>query len=217
MMKMKFIFLISLFFLCFYFFTTQESKKLIHKYSQQSNRHNGLKKKSKLIKSTKMNKPIRQRTLGSRVHSKRNRDGKKKFWFEGIPTFQNDVWRKKGLRQLLGVFATHRDLPNRKLIKRIRGHNIYERSSIELENVFVNDNTSDLKFWSGEVLIKASKNIIFEVNQLPGITVVKELNSYLLIRIDQASDYLESIKKLDTMNGVKSIELDLRSQRRSKI
>lgn len=172
-----------------------------------------LSRSSKLRKSKKIERKLRNRSTGSyRGKRKLNNNEFSEFKFN-----ENSFLKKNNLLQVKGLFASHQKIANKEIFKRYNGHYIYENSDGYLENIFMREGSNRLMIWSGEVVIEGSDLILDELKKMTSVQVVKQIGGAVILKVLNTEDYWSEIDELENSPLINELQLDLRAQRRHQI
>ena len=198
----------------YFLFPKKNKNKIDHKYSPSFTHSTRKLRPTKLKKYVGQKLVTKPRSIGN-VSKKANVSRDVVEFIRDMPKVENQYLKRKKIKLVKGIFATHRPINNKRILGEYQGHYLYERSD-ELENVFISEDSSRIMFWSGEVLL-SGRALSGVVEGIEGVEVIKELNNFLIIRFSNNSDIIQYLDLLMSDKKIESIEMDLNSQRRVKI
>ena len=165
-------------------------------------------------KKENLRKKIRQLATGS-VKYKFSKNKSRVLFLKNLPRIDNQFLRNKKIKLIEGVFASLQVFPNKRLISKYQDYYIYERTD-EMKNVFVSEEGSRIKIWSGDIVLTG--NLLPDsLYKNSNIEIVKKFDEFTIVRLLNNNQLFEDLNELSELENLKSIELDLNSQRRQRI
>ena len=101
------------------------------------------------------------------------------------------LWKKMAFfnsKEYLRVIKNSR----KKLSRKLKGFYLYEQTSGELENVFVEEQTGKVVFWSGELIVQTNDDLIDELDNISGVEVVKGIGDFIILKINNVAIIMEA-------------------------
>ena len=195
----------------------QEQKESISKISNSTN----LKKINKIIvkKNNKKKSPRKKILLKKRTLSgRKNRHTRIKNIYQSIGMLKKiTMGNNQAYSFFLNRFASLSKMPGRKLITTYRSYFIYESSSEELENVFVNSKTNNIEIWTGEIIIRSEIDIRNLLSSYSNFEYKTQINDLHVVKVYERSGVFEFINEISKVDGIIKIELDLQKSRKDRI
>ncbi len=171
-----------------------------------------LKKSIRKNKNNQSSRNIQYKPKGKFVKKRVRSD----TWLSSYQNDENDFLKRRRVKLIKGIFASHRLIKSKRFIRKSRGFYFYETESETEENVFFDDINKKANIWTGEVSVVADNKSFDVLERMSDVTILKRIGETVIFKIRKTSDVFDKLELIESQDGFDSLNLDFKVQRMTK-